>query len=262
VSEPSDSRPPDDASSTSDDDPAYEISPLTSPSVASEPRVGPLPWLPVSRRARARRVLLTSAFVAVALAIVGAQMLPALQALISGRAAIPTAVERPTATLDPLFGLVGISDLAPPPTNCPTGQTPQNIAPGIIGPVIGASPVWVGTFEGPPTTLHVRSFQVHLIKTVHGWTMPMFLVLRSPFTGPVTLTGTNLRDDSPLWLSGSQQTEPATSLDVTVKIFNDLSGSSQLLVWGITLYIPSADCYMLDARWQGGEWRVPFAAGG
>ena len=139
----------DDAPSNDDEYDVGDSDPLGNPSAP-----GAAPWErgPRPLRAHMPQLLLTAAIVALALGIIAAQIMPLL------RSKLQAVTSPPTATLNPSIGLVGTSPLAAAPTTCPAGQAPQNIAPEMFGPAVGQAPVWVGTFEGPPTTLRVRSY--------------------------------------------------------------------------------------------------------
>jgi hypothetical protein len=249
----------DDAPSTRGDAPSnddeYEVGDLDPLGNAS----APAPWErgPRPLRARMSWLLLTAVIVVLALEIVAAQIMPLLRSKLQAITSPPTA----TVTLDPSIGLIGTSLLAAAPTNCPVGQAPQNIAPEMFGPVVGQAPVWVGTFEGPPTTLRVRSYQVHLQMTPYGWPKPLFVVLSPPLAGNVVLSATNLSNGKALWLTDGLHDQPTTSAVISAQGFGTGAQQPRWIVWGITLYIPTAGCYMLDARWRGGAWQVPFAAG-
>jgi hypothetical protein len=241
------------AAPSNDDE--YEVGDLDSLGSAAPPVAAPWERAPRPLRAQLPRLLLTVAIVALALGIITAQIVPLL------RAKLQAGTSPPTATLNPSIGLIGTSPLAAAPTNCPAGQAPQNIAPEMFGPAVGRAPVWVGTFEGPPTTLRVRSYQVRLQMTPYGWPKQLFVVLLPPLAGDVRLSATNLSNGSALWLTDGLHIQPTTSAVISAQGFGAGAQQPRWIVWGITLYIPTAGCYMLDARWRGGEWQVPFAAG-
>jgi hypothetical protein len=95
--------------------------------------------------------------------------------------------------------------------------------------------------------------------TEYGWVQKIGWGMKKTQQEPVTIRGTNLRDDTLLWfelLNGS----PTTQLILDPK--------KPLANWGegevgfpSFIYIPKAGCYALEGTWNGGHWSVTFAAG-
>lgn len=253
--ETADQRERDDAGDRDDE---YEVAELGRRGTETEPHPRP----PSAGRRRGRRFALTGIIVAAALAVVALNTLSAVRGSVA-RTAVPTL--HPTATRDPTFAVVGSAALGPAPSTCgsglPTSQQPLDIAPGRFGPVIGQAPVWVGTFNGPPATLHMRSYEVQLERTQYGWSKPMYIAVQPPFASDVTLRATALSDGSKLWFQDDPQRPAVSTLVLHPQVFGAVEGQSIWVLLGFTLYIPAAGCYLFDVRWGGGGWLLPFAAG-
>ncbi len=154
----------------------------------------------------------------------------------------------PTLLTPPQLGMV--------PQNCPPGPTPQPIFSD-IGPVVGAAPLWVTGFGGPHAVINIPTYFTY---TQYGWTWKLLWKMQSGYMHPITLEGGNLLNGTLLWFQIGQQ-NPSTSpvLDPLHSGQQPSAGSG--LNWPSYVYIPTAGCYYLEAKWPGGHWRIIFAAG-
>ena len=147
--------------------------------------------------------------------------------------------------------------LGPVPRDCPPGPTPQPILPG-LGPVIGGSKVWVAGFAGPRAVLYLDRNWF----TQHGWGWKLIWEVGPNYTHLVTLHGANLRSSAPIWFQFLDE-DPTTSavLDPQHPNHPGSAVGGDWNEWGSYVFVPSAGCYYLEARWPGGHWRITFAAG-
>jgi hypothetical protein len=81
--------------------------------------------------------------------------------------------------------------------------------------------------------------------------------------GPVTLRGVSTDDGSPVWfkIAGQYILGPTPELVLDPQNPGIPVQHGQWKEWPSTFYIPRAGCYILEARWDGGSWRLAFAAG-
>ncbi len=140
------------------------------------------------------------------------------------------------------------------PNTCPRGPEPMSVT-GRYGPGIGGYPLWVAGFAPPYASL-VWLGAGEPMK--YGWPFKVGWVAKRTYTGTVRIRGADLANGQPLWFNINQ-------VDSISPILN-LSGATTLQFDGWTdfpsyVYIPRAGCYSLEAEWEGGMWRVSFAAG-
>jgi hypothetical protein len=83
--------------------------------------------------------------------------------------------------------------------------------------------------------------------------------MQAKYTHPITLTGGNLRGGTLLWFQIDQQ-NPSTSPTLD-PLHAERQPDAGWLEWGSYLYIPTAGCYYLEAKWPSGSWRINFSAG-
>lgn len=179
-------------------------------------------------------------------------------------AAIPTAL--PGDPARPPLGAAPPSCSAEPP-----GLTPAS--PPALGEAIGFPPVRVGGFTGPYATLRLGSSALSYdwdpSHTRYGWPAGILLVVRSDFTGPVTLTGWNPVDGHPLWFGfieagvwgAPRSILPNYTLDPTHPSIPAGGEDATGTFWYGYVFLPRAGCYTLVATWPGGDWAFLVSAG-
>lgn len=96
-------------------------------------------------------------------------------------------------------------------------------------------------------------------RTRYGYPQKIFWQLINGSHGSVTVTGWNARTGRRIWFGRPAPGRPA-------------GASVPLVAWPAAVvrphraptltFVPSAGCYILQAHWKGGSWRVPFTAGG
>lgn len=100
----------------------------------------------------------------------------------------------------------------------------------------------------------------YIAHSPHGWYVKVLWVVAPDGHQPVTLCGSALSGGTPLWFQiGDQAPSTAPVLNTQVP-----PAPSQPAGWANSpsyLFIPRAGCYVLEASWSGGMWRLAFAAG-
>jgi hypothetical protein len=145
--------------------------------------------------------------------------------------------------------------LGPPPRDC-NGPRPREIA-SFVGPAVGESPLWAVGPVGPHATLGLGQ------RKKWGWGQKVLLMIEPEHEGALTVSGTNADDGRPIWFktSGRFILGPTTELVLDPQNPGIPVQHGQWKEWPSTFYIPKAGCYLLEARWNGGSRRLPFAAG-
>ncbi len=184
--------------------------------------------------------------------------------------AIPTLTPIPTdPSSDGIHPPPFSGSLAAPPTDCPTApplqkMTRENFGGGFYGTITfyGVAPVW-GWPAAAGATIHFQQFIGNT-----GWPdMKDLWVIGPNYNKPVTLTGHDLRTNTPLWfhfLNGSGPDVYTTSalLDPASPNRDGATNSEgRWQIWGIGLVLLQAGCYELDATWDGGSAHTIYALG-
>jgi hypothetical protein len=192
----------------------------------------------------------------------------------TARQLTPTPFTRPTPLSTPTPGLlppIVTGPLAAAPSDCATVSPPQTLTlPADFGggfsgdsfTVHGGSPVWA---EALPSTLQVPQPSA---EQPYPGAKVMWIVGPNYFH-PVTLSGREVRSNTPLWFEVYAGGVLATSVFTTAATLDPGApnrdtaepSSGHWGVWGIGLLVLSAGCYELDVTWSGGSWRTVYAAG-
>lgn len=145
------------------------------------------------------------------------------------------------------------------PATCPANAPPTPLPHG-LGAAIGMGPVWVVGFT-PGLSLHLGN--PHLLwHDSHGWERKVGWVIGPRYHQRVGLRGWALGTRVPLWFQfGGQAPGTAPILDPRrpQAFFPGLPAG--WVAFPSYLVIPRAGCYVLEASWPGGLWRLTFAAG-
>jgi hypothetical protein len=139
------------------------------------------------------------------------------------------------------------------PTHCVSGPEPMTVF-NQVAPVIGSYPAWA-TMNGPKAQLIYTGDDTS--PTEYGWELKFLWIMRNTYTDTVTVSGRNLETDQPIYFQLNNQTTPTETLllkiaDNNAFTFADFPGS---------IFIPTAGCYILEAKWEGGYWGANFSAG-
>jgi hypothetical protein len=122
-------------------------------------------------------------------------------------AALPPTPAPPVAAPTAVPDVSGVPALGPPPVSCSEAPpTLTNEGPPFERASIGHAPVLLGGFVGPYATLplgpaaNAAAYGWTAPYTRYGWPAPIGLVLLGlHVSGPVTLSGWDLRTGHPLW---------------------------------------------------------------
>jgi len=188
----------------------------------------------------------------------------ALSVLLLAACTSTTQAVKPTPTASPAATTTLSRIVEPPPTTCPRGPNPQPVSPD-FAPGLGQSPVWAVGFSsgasGPILLLQGES-------TVgdHGYYRKVLWVIQHGYAQPVTLSGSDSDRGDPLWFQiGDKAPTTAPKLDPMqpgAYPYNPANPDQVFPEYPSYLLIPHAGCYVLEASWPEGHWRIPFAAGG
>jgi hypothetical protein len=149
--------------------------------------------------------------------------------------------------------------LGPVPTTCPTNPAPTTINP-FFGRAIGMRPVWVIGFS-PGLTLRMGPSQ-SIAHGPHGWYVKVAWVVAPDYRQRVTLRGAPLAGGRPLWFQiGGQLPSTTPVLDPRYPVATAPNQPAGWAAFPSYLFIPHAGCYVVEADWPGGMWRLAFAAG-
>lgn len=147
---------------------------------------------------------------------------------------------------------------APVPYECPTEVIPGNQRQ------VGNFPIWLSGFGAPNTILHLPPIYLSDMKDWQGWVINFQVNVKLRYTNLIMLSINDvnhisnplLRDPSNglrNWRVTVNPARPQHSLGP--------SGQQYIGTWNMSLYLPGAGCYALDAAWQEGSWEMIFAAG-
>lgn len=147
---------------------------------------------------------------------------------------------------------------APVPFECPAGVMPGRTRQ------IGNFPVWLSGFGQPNTVLHLPSTFVSDLKNWSGWVVNFQVKVKLRYTNLILLS-----IDDVYHLSTPLLRDPSDGSHDSRIIINPTTpqhvlgptGQREIRSWDISLYLPGAGCYMLNASWEEGNWEVIFAAG-
>jgi hypothetical protein len=190
-------------------------------------------------------------------------------------AALPPTPASPLMAPTPVPGVSGVPTLGTAPTSCsaePPALTndfpPQEQA-------IGDSPVLLGGFIGPYAKLllgpaaSAMAYSWTAPYSTYGWPAPIGLILRGQISGPVTLSGSDLRTGHPLWFGFVVAGDWGPPTQVVSRFVLDPAHPSPPAggwtdtetFWYGYAFLPGAGCYMLDATWPDGSWHIMVSAG-
>jgi hypothetical protein len=164
--------------------------------------------------------------------------------------------------------------LGPPPTGCGNGPAPRMI-PSLGQMAAGSAPVWALFLPAHGPLL--VPMDAGIVPSSYGWPWKIGWVERRGYNLPVTIRAWSLSGGPVVWFKserreGQNGVLPYLRLDPRHISFYppavDPKHPDRVLpnvAWkgyGSVMYIPRAGCYMLEASWPDGSWRVRFAAGG
>ncbi len=204
---------------------------------------------------------------------------------------LPTATALPTATpLVPVLatpiapftmatalpGVVGAPALDSAPASCGGASAMRHgDGPPWGSESIGHDPVLISGFSGSYPTLPLgqvaveSAYQWQAPYTRYGWPAPIGLILKSGFTGPVTLTGSDPRTGHPLWFGlitagvwgAPEKITPAYQLDPAHPPIPAGGVTDTEQFWYGYIFLPASGCYNVTVSWPGGGWQMTISAG-
>lgn len=152
--------------------------------------------------------------------------------------------------------------LGPIPSNCQNNPPPESL-PHALGDGIGMSPVWAVGFT-PGLTLHLDfGDKGGMMHGPHGWYRKLAWLIGPDYRQRIVLRGSALAGGAPLWFQiGGNQPPTTTPLLNPQQPEAEFPGEPP--GWAFFpsyMFIPRAGCYVVEASWPGGMWRLAFAAG-
>ena len=171
---------------------------------------------------------------------------------------------KPTPTPSPAATATVGRIVEPPPTSCQAGPNPQTVSPD-FGPGLGQAPVWGVAFSsGAHGAILLLQGQAEIGE--HGYYQKVLWVIQPHYGHTAHLSGSDSDGASPLWFQiGDQAPSTSPVLDPTrtqAYPVNPANPDEVFAYFPSYLFIPHAGCYVLQASWPDGHWRIPFAAGG
>ncbi|SRR5258707_10549352 len=168
--------------------------------------------------------------------------------------------------INPRYGTPNTSQASPGPlpTTCPQSSNLQYFTEPLDPPGLGASSIWISGFTGPSAVLNdlapINPQATHA-SWPFGWYEPLTIFIQKGYAGPVTLRGSSQAGGAPIWLSRGDPTVLNTSLTLSVNDGSTYNQDGQWEMTTITLAVPAAGCYTLQASWSNNQWTRYFAAG-
>lgn len=127
----------------------------------------------------------------------------------------------------------------------------------------GGSPVWVVGLSNEQNrpVVHFEKFPTYppILYTAHGWRWHILLVSAPGYSGEVHLSVNQLGagGNTALLMDAGTGLTRQLSLNAAQPTMRGGAWAE----WPIYVYLPQPGCYEFSARWLGGSWSVPFAAG-
>jgi len=145
----------------------------------------------------------------------------------------------------------------PAPQNCPIANS------SLIHPYKGY--IWVGSPSLRGYSLWYMANRRLALgfgdRTKYGYPQKIFWQLASSVRGPVSLRGWNVRTGQPIWF-GRPLPDAHPKPLVPGPVIAWPSAIIRYRRAPSLTFVPGAGCYVLEARWKGGSWTMPFTAGG
>lgn len=144
------------------------------------------------------------------------------------------------------------------PYECPTSIIPGN------GRQIGNFPIWLSGFGGVNTVFHLQPGLVSHTRDWQGWVVNFQVKVKMRYTSLILLTIIDVNH-----ISSPLLDDPTDGTHTWRIVLNPLkpqhalgpAGKQYIGTWDMSLYLPGAGCYALNAAWAEGNWEDIFAAG-
>lgn len=144
------------------------------------------------------------------------------------------------------------------PYECPTTIIPGNKRQ------FGNFPIWLSGLGGANTILHLQPNFVSHTQDWQGWIIHFQVNVKMRYTSLILLTIIDVNHiSSPLLLDPTNGTHTWRIVLNPSKPQHSIgtSGNKYIGTWDMSLYLPGAGCYALNAAWAEGSWEDIFAAG-
>lgn len=147
--------------------------------------------------------------------------------------------------------------LAPAPRDCRVRPLVRTRVSPAYASLLGASPAWFGPYLA--VDLKRARFRIprDAPRTREGWRVKFLWIVRKRARGPITISGADARGRPLLVAPEGAKPRPTVRFEPA----RADATASGFVEFPSYVYFPGAGCYVLNARWNGGRWRLAFAAG-
>jgi hypothetical protein len=143
------------------------------------------------------------------------------------------------------------------PRDCRAAPLVRRRVSAAYAPLLGSEPVWFGPYVAVDQRLAILRIPGDAPRTRDGWRVKFLWIVRANAPGPITVTGADARGRRLLFeVEGATPTE-AARLDPAAAD----AVASGFVEFPSYVYVPGAGCFVLNADWSGGGWRLRFGAG-
>jgi len=147
------------------------------------------------------------------------------------------------------------------PSDC-GGPAPRMVAFGDYGNLIGTAPVWAGVYAGFDRRRQAYHVEADAPRTAHGWRVKVLWVVGPKLKSRARVVGGELGGGQSLWFEvGDRDDEPVSTAILDPATPGVPPTGDGYKDFPSYVYIPKAGCYLLEARWPGGHWRLVFGLG-
>ena len=147
--------------------------------------------------------------------------------------------------------------LRPAPRGCKvTPLVREEVSPE-YAPLLGGEPVWFGPYlrvEPQRSTFHILRDSP---RKKLGWRVKFLWIVRRSHHTTVTVRGADARGRS-LWFAHAGR-YPTRVVRLAPTAADSVG--TDFAEFPSYVYFPGAGCFVLEARWSDGSWRLAFAAG-
>lgn len=157
-----------------------------------------------------------------------------------------------------------LSSPGPLPATCPQISTLQYFTTPLDPPGLGAGSIWLSGFSGPSAALNDLQpidAQVAHASWPDGWYETLAIFIQKGYSGNVILKGSGQHGATPVWLSRDTPQILGSALTLSLNDGSHYIVDGQWEMASISIAVPTAGCYTLQASWGNNSWVRFFAAG-
>jgi hypothetical protein len=147
--------------------------------------------------------------------------------------------------------------LRPAPRDCDAPPLARRHVSRAYAPLLGSAPIWFGPYLNVDQRRAIFRIPRDAPRTREGWRVKFLWIVRKRAPGPITVSGVDARG-RPLLLAPEDENLGPTARFDPARADAVASGFVEFPSY---VYFPGAGCFVLTARWNGGSWRLSFAAG-